>query len=158
MDSERKPVVLHQGEGDFLQTQVERVVKADGALTENHFSFTVVTGRAGFGGPPAHRHHRNDEAFFVLEGKFTFLVGDETVDVGPGAFVYVPAGTVHAFTGHGRPDGRLLEIFAPADFEGYFEELAALRADGTWSREKVEALQEKYGMEVVGPPLGETDA
>jgi len=158
MEGQRQPIVLHSGEGKLLETQVERIVKADGASTAGRLSLTVVSRKPGFAGPPAHRHFRNDEAFFVLEGQFTFLVCDETVDVGPGAFVFAPAGTAHAFVNRGDGTSRLLEIFAPADFEGYFEELAAMIADGTWSREKVVALQDKYGMEVVGPPLGANDA
>ncbi len=154
MEGERQPVVLHEGEGKLLQTQVERVVKADGALTEGRLSLTVVTRGPGFAGPPAHRHLRNDEAFFVLEGDFTFRVGDETVNVGPGGFVFVSMGAVHTFVNQGTTPGRMLQIFSPADFEGYFEELGAMRVDGSWSWEKAEALQAKYGMEVVGLPLG----
>ena len=115
---------------------------------------TVVTCGPAFTGPPAHRHLRNDEAFFVLEGDFTFRVGDETVNVGPGGFVFVPMCAVHTFVNQGTTPSRMLQIFSPADFEGYFEELGAMRVDGSWSWEKAEALQAKYGMEVVGLPLG----
>ena len=158
MEDPRQPVVLHEGEGKLLQTQVERVVKADGALTEGRLSLTVVTRGPGYAGPPAHRHLRNDEAFFVLEGAFTFRVGDETVDVGPGGFVFVPMGAVHTFVNRGTTPGRMLQIFSPADFEGYFEELAELPASQAPDGERIWVLQDKYGMVVVGPPLGEKDA
>lgn len=117
-------------------------------------SVAVVTSEPGFAGPPAHRHLRNDEAFYILEGEFAFSVDGEVVSVGPGAFIFVPAGSAHAFMNRGRSRGRMLEIFSPADFEGYFEELASLRSAGDITRERIAALQEKYGMEVVGPPLG----
>ena len=146
--------MLSEGEGTLMQTQVERMVKADAALTEGRLSVAVVTSEPGFAGPPAHRHLRNDEAFYILEGEFAFSVDDEVVSAGPGAFLFVPVGAVHAFVNRGRSRGRMLEIFSPADFEGYFEELASLRSAGDLTRERISALQERYGMEVVGPATG----
>ena len=145
--------MLQQGEGRLLQTQVERLVKADAELTAGRLSLAVVSSPPEFDGPPAHRHPRNDEAFFVIEGDFAFLVDDQTVAVGPGGFVFVPAGTVHAFVNRSSSPGKILEMFSPADFEGYFDEIAALRANGSLSRERLQELQDKFGMEVVGPPL-----
>lgn len=37
---------------------------------------------AGFS-PPLHVHHGEDEAFWVLEGNFSFRCGDQTIRVGP---------------------------------------------------------------------------
>src|SRR6516225_7366043 len=34
-------------------------------------------------GPPLHVHHREDEAFYVVEGKFLFEYGDTRVEGGP---------------------------------------------------------------------------
>ena len=158
MEGERRPIVLHDDEGRTEVAQVKRVIKADGRLTDGRLSLAVVTGGLDFAGPARHRHLRNDEAFIVLEGELRFLIGDEEVDVGPGAFLYAPAGVTHAFTNRGGTTTKMIVMFCPADFEGYFQELAALRAEGTRSPEKVAALQRKYGMEVVGPPLGANDA
>lgn len=153
--SEAEPIFLTPNAGRVLQTQVERVVKASGRETAGRLSLAVVPSRAGFG-PPLHRHLRNDEAFFVLDGEYEFLIGDAMHIAGSGAFLYVPMGVPHAFRGLVE-GGRLLEMFVPADFEGYFEELARLRADRAWTPEAVSALQATYGMEVLGPPLGESD-
>jgi mannose-6-phosphate isomerase-like protein (cupin superfamily) len=35
-------------------------------------------------GPPPHIHHREDESFYVLDGSFSFLLGDRTIEAGPG--------------------------------------------------------------------------
>ena len=35
---------------------------------------------------PLHVHHREDEAFYILEGSATIHVGDESFDVGPGDY------------------------------------------------------------------------
>jgi quercetin dioxygenase-like cupin family protein len=52
---------------------------------------------AGFG-PPPHLHHREDEAFYVLEGQMTVTCGEQTWTATPGSFVLLPRGIPHAFT------------------------------------------------------------
>jgi hypothetical protein len=64
----------------------------------------------------AGRHvHRHAEAFYVLEGVLTFEVGAEreTIRVGPGGFVGVPAGLAHAYGTAGDGPTGWLVIHAP---------------------------------------------
>lgn len=89
----------------------------------------------------------------ALEGTFKFVVGDEEVLVAPGGFVFVPPMTPHAFVGTDGRGGKMIELFTPGEFEGYFDEIARVRATGG-SRQDIEAAQAKYGMEVLGPPMG----
>jgi quercetin dioxygenase-like cupin family protein len=77
------------------------------------------------GGPPPHIHDNEDEAFYVLEGEFEILLGDELVQAGPGDFAFVPRGTVHRFANIGDAPGRILILFTPGGLEGFF------RAAGT---------------------------
>ena len=49
------------------------------------------------GGPPAHIHTREEEAFYVIRAEVVFLVGDERVTAGPGTFLNVPKGTSGEF-------------------------------------------------------------
>ena len=84
--------------------------------------FENVT-RAGYAGPPPHRHLRQDEAFYVLEGRFRFLVDGRPIDASAGAFVNVPKGALHIFSTEGTGIGRLLVVVAPpGDFERFVEE------------------------------------
>jgi mannose-6-phosphate isomerase-like protein (cupin superfamily) len=46
---------------------------------------------------PFHIHHADDECWYVLEGSLGFRVGDEEIEAGPGAAVFVPAGTPHSY-------------------------------------------------------------
>ncbi len=64
-------------------------------------------------GPPPHIHHREDEAFYVLEGEYEFLAGRETLRVGAGSLLYVPKGTVHAHRVVGERMGRMLVTQTP---------------------------------------------
>ena len=74
------------------------------------------------GGPPPHTHAREDETFYVLEGRVDFRLGDERVTAGPGDFVYVPRGRVHNFHNAGSELARLILTFTPAGIERFFEE------------------------------------
>lgn len=152
-----RPLVLSADEGKLVQTQVQRLVKAGSLDTANALSFTVVSLPEGFQGPPLHRHVRNAELFFILQGAFRFVVGEDEYRVDEGGFVFVPPITAHTFVGVDGGGGRMIELFSPADFEGYFEEIARIIASGG-ARSDIKAAQAKYGMEVLGPPLGASDA
>jgi quercetin dioxygenase-like cupin family protein len=47
--------------------------------------------------PPSHVHANEDEAYYVVDGRFTFRVGDQTIDAPPGTFVWLPRGVPHTF-------------------------------------------------------------
>ena len=74
------------------------------------------------GGPPPHKHHREVECFYLLEGALTVQVSDREVQASAGDFVHVPRGTTHAFQNSGDKTARMLAVFSPAGMEGYFEE------------------------------------
>jgi hypothetical protein len=44
---------------------------------------------------PPHLHRSEDEAWYVLEGRLGFRIGDEEVEAGLGGAVLVPAGAPH---------------------------------------------------------------
>jgi mannose-6-phosphate isomerase-like protein (cupin superfamily) len=46
---------------------------------------------------PLHVHHADDEAWYVLEGKLRFRIGDQIREAGPRAAVLAPKGTPHAY-------------------------------------------------------------
>ena len=41
--------------------------------------------------------HRRDEAYIVITGSGTFVVGSERLTFGPGDFLFAPAGVPHRF-------------------------------------------------------------
>src|ERR1700751_3229699 len=75
---------------------------------------------------PLHRHNREDEYSFVVEGRMGALLGDEVVEAGPGDLVFKPRNQGHPFWNAGEEPCRILEIIAPAGFEHFFEELVDL--------------------------------
>lgn len=65
---------------------------------------------------PLHVHHREDEAFWILEGSATFEVGDQTIEAKAGDYLLGPRDIPHRFT-TGPSGCRMLFIFTPGGFE-----------------------------------------
>jgi len=60
-----------------------------------------------------HSHSDHVDSFYVLEGEAEFVMGDEVVCLGPGAYVAAPIGVVHGFRNAGEGDLRMLNVHAP---------------------------------------------
>ena len=78
---------------------------------------------------PLHRHHREDEYSYVLEGRLGALLGDDVVTAGPGTWVHKPRGQWHTFWNAGDTPCRIIEVISPGGFEDYFREVAAAWGD-----------------------------
>ena len=65
----RRTQVFRPGEGEPLV--FGRIIAADG--------FEILE-LAGSEAPPPHVHHDHDKAFYVLQGKFDFVLGNDAVD------------------------------------------------------------------------------
>jgi quercetin dioxygenase-like cupin family protein len=75
-------------------------------------------------GVPPHIHEQQEEAFYVLEGTFSFRIGDKTMTSGPGSFVFVPRGTLHSFQNIGADTGKvLLTNNLPGAHERFFRDV-----------------------------------
>src|SRR5215207_375878 len=72
---------------------------------------------------PLHRHSREDEYSFVLEGRVGALLGDELVIGEPGDLVFKPRDQWHTFWNAGDTPARILEVISPAGFERFFDQL-----------------------------------
>ena len=62
--------------------------------TEGAFAIAEFSGKEGAWTVP-HMHARSLEAFYVLDGRFTFTRGHDDFEVVPGQFVLIPKGTRH---------------------------------------------------------------
>jgi mannose-6-phosphate isomerase-like protein (cupin superfamily) len=91
--------------------------KASRTETGGHWALGEAWQDPGFDNPP-HKHDEA-EAFYVLEGTYTFYTGATPAEgVGPGTFVFIPPGAVHGFR-TGPEGGRLLCIW-PSTVETAF--------------------------------------
>ena len=97
---------------------------------------------------PLHRHNREDEYSFILEGRMGALLGDDVVEAGPGDLVFKPRNQWHTFWNAGDEPCRILEIIAPAGFEQFFDELSDMGGVAGAAPEALAALSERYGLEM----------
>ena len=97
---------------------------------------------------PLHRHTREDEYSFVLEGRMGALLGDDVVEAGPGDLVYKPRDQWHTFWNAGEEPARILELISPAGFERFFAELGPLAAAGGPDPEAFGELCGRYALEM----------
>jgi mannose-6-phosphate isomerase-like protein (cupin superfamily) len=97
---------------------------------------------------PLHRHNNEDEYSYVLTGRMGALLGDDVVEAGPGDLVHKPRGQWHTFWNAGDEPCRILEIIAPAGFEGFFSELVDLGGVTGADPETLGALCQRYALEM----------
>lgn len=97
---------------------------------------------------PLHRHHREDEYSFVLEGSIGALLGESVVTGHPGDLIFKPRDQWHTFWNAGDTPARILEIISPAGFENYFRELAGELRQGPPASERLAALCKAYEVEM----------
>jgi mannose-6-phosphate isomerase-like protein (cupin superfamily) len=97
---------------------------------------------------PLHRHSREDEYSYVLEGRMGALLGDDILEAGPGDLVFKPRGEWHTFWNAGEEPARILEIIAPAGFERFFDELVEMGGAAQADPEEVAALCERYALDI----------
>jgi quercetin dioxygenase-like cupin family protein len=122
----------------------------DGAPSDGRFSLVehpiIPRGLAA----PVHRHSREDEFSFVLEGRWGFQLDDTVVYGGAGDLVYKPRGVWHTFWNATDAPARLLEIISPAGFEQLFVEVADLLRATPDDAAAGAAISARYGLEYDG--------
>jgi mannose-6-phosphate isomerase-like protein (cupin superfamily) len=96
---------------------------------------------------PLHKHSREDEYSYVLEGKMGALLGDEVVYADAGDLVFKPRDQWHTFWNAGDEPARILEIISPAGFEKYFDEMVDLLENGAPEIDQLVELGARYGLE-----------
>ncbi len=141
----------------------------DGDVSDGGFALVEHPMSARALAAPLHRHNNEDEYSYVLEGRMGALLGDEAIEAGVGDLVHKPRGQWHTFWNAGEEPCRILEIIAPAGFEGFFAELVDLggvtQADPAVLGElceryalemdpsSVPGLVERFGLRFPGEPL-----
>jgi mannose-6-phosphate isomerase-like protein (cupin superfamily) len=100
---------------------------------------------------PLHRHSREDEYSFVLEGRMGARLGDEVVYAEAGDFVFKPRNQWHTFWNAGDEPCRILEIISPGGFEHFFdalgEQMAAAGAGDPAASAGGSDLPARFGIE-----------
>jgi mannose-6-phosphate isomerase-like protein (cupin superfamily) len=96
---------------------------------------------------PLHRHSREDEYSFILEGRMGALLGDEVIYAEAGDLAFKPRDQWHTFWNAGDEPCRILEIIAPGGFEHFFREMGNAVEANPDSPPPLDVLGPKYGIE-----------
>jgi mannose-6-phosphate isomerase-like protein (cupin superfamily) len=108
--------------------------------------------------PPLHLHHTDDEGFYLLEGRVTLWCGDRRLELSPGDFALAPHGIPHTYRVESEEGARWLVTSSDASFDRF---VRAYGEPATEDRlpdpaapdlERLTALAEEHGIEILGPP------
>lgn len=102
-------------------------------------SFSLLAAESSVG-VPEHQHQESAEIVFIESGEGAMRVGDQTVTIRPGTFVYIPPRTPHDFRPTGTSPLRALQLYSPAGPEQRFRpEVDAAPSDGNWQGDEPSA-------------------
>ena len=87
--------------------------------------------------PPMHKHTREDETVYVVEGSITAYVGDQTIEVDAGSYAALPKGIAHGLSVKGT-EAHLLVSEIPAGAEYFLV-----------PRDDSDADPAKFGVEII---------
>jgi quercetin dioxygenase-like cupin family protein len=152
---------LDEGEGEarwWLGVTLA-TIKATGKETEGRYTLVEVVEPEG-AEAPLHVHHREDEAFWVLEGELTFEVGGETIKASSGSFFFGPRDVPHRYTVDSGP-ARMLFVLSPPGFEEFIYATSEPAKENVLpptpeeppdpaEMEQIGALARQYGCEILG--------
>ncbi len=148
---QQPPIMLDGTEGRVLDALGMRVVvKVPTAASGGSVGIVDMLVPPGEG-PPMHIHRQEEEALYVLGGRFRFWCGDWVWDGGEGATVLLPRGVPHTFQAVGHAPGRLLGVVAPGGFEGFFVQCDARKLRLPDDAAELRALAAEFGFEITGP-------
>jgi quercetin dioxygenase-like cupin family protein len=138
------------------------IIHVSGEQTNGHYSLVELYATKE-GEVPWHVHHREDEAFYVIEGELSFYVGDQVRKAKPGDFVFAPRDVPHMYTVDSPGQARILMFFSPAGFENFVRATSTPAstivppppATISIDLNQVAELAEQFGAEFVDPPASQ---
>ncbi len=111
--------------------------------------FTAVVTPGG--GPPPHVHTREEEWFFILEGKAEFLRDGQWLEAPVGTTVHTPAGVAHTFRNPGTTPLKMLVHAALSGFETFAARCHEVCArPGPPDMDRLLQIAREHGIQIIG--------
>ena len=119
--------VVRPGEGRSVDLGVVsmRVLADSDAVTGGAFTLAEFSGSEAGPWTVPHLHRGFEESFFILEGGFSFTIGEKVHEAVAGMYLLVPRDTRHTITA-ADGGGRFLTLMVPGGLERMFFELGTL--------------------------------
>ncbi len=96
---------------------------------------------------PRHVHHRDDEAWYVLEGTLRVQVGADEVEARAGSGVFVPRGTPHTYWNPGPGAVRYLLVMT----SNIYRLIGEIHSLPDRNPSSLRAVFEKYDSQLLDP-------
>ena len=144
--------------GEVMSTSGDHVwTKVSGKDTMNAWSAFESRVPAGLN-IPMHKHHSQEEWFWVLDGSFVFEVGGEKHKLTAGMSLLAPRHIPHRWRKTAGADGTLLILVQPAGkMEDFFEAFTRLSPEEMHDPAVVGGIFADCDMELLGPPMDVSD-
>jgi len=140
-------------EAQFRFLVVPTVIQATGDTTNGAFGLIESSMMPPGFGSPYHTHHREDEAFYVLQGEIAIVLDGKWKVAGAGEYVFGPREIPHGFQVVGSAPARLLLLCSPAGFENFVLDQATEMTDPVTPPDmpRMMELAGQYGIDIHGP-------
>jgi quercetin dioxygenase-like cupin family protein len=141
----------------FLDTLT--IIRASGEVTDGRLALVEQTAPSGHA-PPPHKHQREDEWFYVLDGELTFWLDGSRSIGGPGFLAFLPKGVPHGFAVTSSEPARFLIGTSPSGFDSFVRAVGD-RAESVSlppsnhpmpSPDELGRIAAEHGIELLGPP------
>lgn len=140
--------ILGPQDGDILGavTTVRDRFMVEGAMSGGGFALVEHLMPPRSLAAPLHRHSREDEYSFVLEGRVGAHFDGVEAIANAGDLIFKPRGEWHTFWNASDQPARVLEIISPGGFEQAFREMHALGE--ALDAAAMARIGERYGVDV----------
>lgn len=101
---------------------------------------------------PPHSHGREEEGYFVLEGRLALTIDGHTRTLAPGDFGHVPPGTDHAYANEGGQPVRFLAWTVGGPIDQFFEAMSRRVRHMPEDAAAMAELTARYGVHMAGAP------
>ncbi|HEV2322674.1 MAG TPA: cupin domain-containing protein [Terracidiphilus sp.] len=145
------PVTLENGAFRFLG--LTTLIHASAKTTTGAFGLVEHPSMHPGFATPYHVHHREDEAFYIIEGEVAVILNGAWKRFGPGAYVYGPREIPHGFKVVGKVPARMLVFCTPGGFENFVLGLGQPLDDppAPPDMSKLIAAAARAGIDILGP-------
>lgn len=153
MNAQLQPYLNTREDSAFQFLGIPTLMRSTGETTNGAYGLMEHWSMPPGFASPYHRHHLEDEAFYVLEGEMAFVCNGQWSYGGPGTYVFGPREIPHGFKVVGSTPARMLLLCAPGGFEHFVLELSepAGTAPHPPDMAKLVEVAAKYKIDILGP-------